>query len=74
MGIRKFCNSFSCEAGANCILDFWKKCITKNNKVDSRLYHTGLKSLLGNTNEDTIYSDHILTKAEGLSPRLLLMR
>ena len=45
-----------------------------NNTTNSRDYHIGLKSILNPELQDTVFTDGILTKAEGLSPRLLLMR
>ena len=71
--ISKTCCKFNITNGVYFMETYLFKC--KNmEEVDSRLYNQGLKSILNSSTEDTIYTDGVLTKAEGLSPRLLLMR
>lgn len=66
-------NNFGVANGNIAFQRFCNKC-ENNIELRSRDYHQGLKSILGNNDKDTIFTNGIMTKAEGLSPRLLLMR
>ena len=73
MSVKKIRNYFNINQGNHMLEEFYENC-KLNANTDPRKYHFGLKSLIGNKDSDTIYTDGVLTKAEGLSPRLLLMR
>lgn len=73
MLINKFNNNMGMENGYLLLTKFFREC-EENSEKDSRQYHIGLKSLLNINSKNTVYTNDILTLAEGLSPRLLLMR
>lgn len=69
-----FSNNLGLENGYILLRKFFEDCSGYYDTVDGRNYHVGLNSLLDITEQNTEYTNNILTLAEGLSPRLLLMR
>ena len=74
MAIMKKLNKFNLNQGVAMLEKFQHQCASKAQFVDARCYHFGIKSLFNDNNKDTIYTNGVLTLAEGLSPRWLLMR
>ena len=74
MKIDTFNNNIGDYNGTMLLQKFFRDCRVNSKELDNRNYHIGLKSVLNDNTRNTIFFDDILTKAEGLSPRLLLMR
>lgn len=69
-----FNNNVGNMNGALLLTRFYRECKSKNTPVDSRNYHIGLKSLFNDNSRDTVFLNDILILAEGISPRMLMMR
>lgn len=72
--IRMHQYNFGIKCGITLLQKFHVNCQNFNEISHLSMYSTGVKSLLGNNQKDTIYVNGILTSMDGMSPRLCLMR
>ena len=66
--------NFGITSGIKLLQKFYDNCQNFNEISHLRMYSTGVKSLLNNSQKDTVYVNDILTSMDGMSPRLCLMR
>ena len=66
--------NFGITGGVRLLQKFYTSCQNFNEISHLRMYSTGVKSLLNNSQKDTIYVNSILISMDGMSPRLCLMR
>lgn len=69
----KYNNNFGVENGAKLLNKHIKECLNGGSIVN-RNFHQGFKSIMNDNTKDTIYTDGILTSAEGLSVRWLYFK
>lgn len=67
-------NTYTINASISALNSFYNKLAVNSEDINARHYHVGLKSLLRDNSKNTVYTNGVLTKAEGMSPRWLLMR
>ena len=68
-----FNNNFGILNGIKLLNKFFKGRASSTEDT-ARYYHQGLKSILNNDDEDTVFCNGILISAGGMSPRLLMFK
>lgn len=69
--ITTFNNNFGIQNGVKLLSKYFDFKMNEK-EIPNRNYHEGIKSILNDNTPSTIFTCGILTRAEGITPRLLM--